>query len=58
MKLWQLPSGRETVIPGPADGDDADAFITRRDDKPWFFMEEFVSPRIGALSRSAVLLVS
>jgi hypothetical protein len=45
VTLRQLPGGRETVIPGPADGYYADPFITRRDGKLWLFLEEFVYPR-------------
>lgn len=45
VKLWQLPGGRETVIPGPADGYYADPFITQRDGRLWLFLEEFVYPR-------------
>lgn len=45
VKLWQLPGGQETVIPGPADGYYADPFITRRDGRLWLFMEEFVYPK-------------
>ena len=45
VKLWQLPGGRETVIPGPADGYYADPFITRHDGRLWLFVEEFVYPK-------------
>lgn len=45
VKLWQLPGGRETVIPGPADGYYADPFITRRDGRLWMFVEEFAYPK-------------
>lgn len=45
VKLWQLPFGTETLIPGPSDGYYADPFVIHRDDGLWLFLEEFTYPR-------------